>query len=99
VKWKKSKNERRLIQYHCNNQEIYATATPKFYAPQHFTKTIKGTCLIIAYSTHKERKVSLMNGKEFYRGEIIKMLKRIDSETILRYVYIIIDDIVKEKNL
>jgi hypothetical protein len=34
---------------------------------------------------------------EEYRNEIIKLLNEIDSNKIMRYIYIIINDIVKEK--
>jgi hypothetical protein len=36
---------------------------------------------------------------EFYKSEIIEMIGRIDSKAILRYIYIIIRDIIKEQKL
>lgn len=37
-----------------------------------------------------------MNEKDFYREQIIEMVKKIDSKYVLNYIYIIIKDILKE---
>jgi hypothetical protein len=38
-----------------------------------------------------------MKEKEFYRDGIVKMVKKIDNQAILRYIYNIISDIIKER--
>jgi hypothetical protein len=37
-----------------------------------------------------------MEEKEFYRGEILKVVENINSTAFLRYIYIIIKDILKK---
>lgn len=36
--------------------------------------------------------------KDVYREKIIELLKTIDNEQILRYIYIVVRDIVNERN-
>jgi hypothetical protein len=36
---------------------------------------------------------------EFYKSEIIKMMNKINNEAILKYIYGIIESIIKEQKL
>jgi hypothetical protein len=38
----------------------------------------------------------IMKENDFYKEEIIKMIKKIDNQSVLRYIYIIVSDIIKE---
>jgi hypothetical protein len=40
-----------------------------------------------------------MKENNFYKEEILKMIDKIDNRDVLRYIYIIINDIVKELKL
>ena len=40
----------------------------------------------------------MLKEKEFYKEKIIEMVKEINRTDILNYIYIIISDIVKERN-
>ena len=40
----------------------------------------------------------MLKEKDFYKEKIIEMVKEINRTDILNYIYIIISDIVKERN-
>lgn len=41
----------------------------------------------------------MLKEKEFYKEKIVEMVKEINRTDILNYIYIVISDIIKDRNI